>query len=456
MPSNLRTPKTLSRWLALDYHRRRTLFAAWWRWVSGGAVLGLLLVGGVLLARGRGAFQAGPVSHPHALFNHDCGKCHQKTLTTLARVWYGDEVGTVTDAACQQCHRGEPHNAPHAGPVGRCVDCHTEHRGHDALVRVADRKCLACHAGLERHDGSASPFARTVSAFAEGGHPPFPRYPDPGTIRFNHALHLAGPLPVMDLKQRRKQEDEARKKGIDPATIDWPRPALKPLACADCHEAEEAGGVMKPIRYEAHCKECHPVGAQLAGPWKGEALKRASVFGREALEHPRPGQGTAPVRASLRDALARFIARNPAFLERASGEAARPLPDRDAQDRKAEAAFKWVGGQMEKIEKHVIEGVGGCRYCHATEAGEVVKPAIPARWWKHARFRHDKHRMALCAECHPGVEHSKDTKDVLLPGLETCLKCHEAGGRSKARAACMDCHAYHDPAKQRKPRATGR
>src|SRR5262245_1919652 len=130
MPSEVRSPRTLSSWLELDYHRRRRLFTGWWRWVLGGAVLGGLALAGLYAATGNKAFQAGPVTRPHALFNHDCGRCHERTFATIARLWQGDTVGSVTNGACLKCHEGSAHNHPHGGEVGRCVECHKEHRGH--------------------------------------------------------------------------------------------------------------------------------------------------------------------------------------------------------------------------------------------------------------------------------------------------------------------------------------
>jgi hypothetical protein len=61
---------------------------------------------------------------------------------------------------------------------------------------VADGYCTACHADLRRNDGQAPAFDPHVRGFAAGQHPEFrlfasDRPADPGTVRFNHAVHLA-------------------------------------------------------------------------------------------------------------------------------------------------------------------------------------------------------------------------------------------------------------------------
>jgi hypothetical protein len=111
---------------------------------------------------------------------------------------------------------------------------------------------------------------------------------------------------------------------------------------------------------------------------------------------------------------------------------------------------------MSGLERAAFDGAGGCKYCHTPEKparreGELpvfLKPNIPTRWWHRAKFRHDSHRMNACSECHKDVEQSKDTKDVLLPTMDNCLKCHVKGEPSKARSSCMDCHSFHDPKQQ--------
>jgi predicted CXXCH cytochrome family protein len=433
MPSELRTPRTLASWLELDYFQRRRLFSTWWWWILGGTALGAVLLGGMYASSGKRAFQAGPVSHPHALFNDDCGKCHEKAFTTVTRLWAGDEVGTVTDRACSQCHAGPPHH----GAAGRCVDCHKEHRGHGMLMRYGEGTCVKCHVDLDATGGPRTGVARSVTAFTSGGHPE-PRTPPAHSRRFPHDVHLtdAG-VPV---------------RGADG------KMSFKKLACIECHEPDAAGKLMKPISYNRHCAECHPLGKQLVGNWQGEEmLAQARAFARERIPHPGPGQGVGVVRGSLRDALSRFISdpRHAAFLQPA-GQAPRPLPDRGPGASLAlnKEQFEWVNEQMAKIEPLTF-GKGGCGYCHQMGQDKgglptVVRPKIPDRWWTRSVFRHEAHTMMSCLDCHD-AKHSTRDSEVMMPKMEVCLKCHDTNKRASARSGCVQCHIYHDPDGRREP-----
>jgi hypothetical protein len=73
----------------------------------------------------------------------------------------------------------------------------------------------------------------------------------------------------------------------------------------------------------------------------------------------------------------------------------------------------------------------------------VVKSNITQRWFQHAVFNHDTHKLLRCVECHSGALTSQETADVLLPGIQTCEKCHH-GGREAAESRCFECHTYHD------------
>lgn len=445
MPSDLRSPKTLANWIELDYPNRRRLFGRGWKLL----LLGTLLASGLALSAlalgwGHRAFQAGPVSMPHAMFNGDCQKCHDGDFSTLARLWGGTGI-SVPDHKCLACHAGSHHNPPHAA-MGRCVDCHKEHRGHAALVRVDDTHCVRCHQDLRREDGSEPRFERHVTAFTTNGHPPVRTATDPGTVRFNHAVHLAT-AGVMDLASRR----------------------LVRLHCDDCHQPEADGKTLKPIAYDLHCSRCHPLGAPIVGSFAdAERKKLARDFAALRLPHPRPGQSAAVVRAALRDQLTRFITgpKGPLFLGAPVEGPRRPLPGQPTWEKLTtpEKEFLWVRAALEKSEDALFTAAGGCAYCHATPEAPLrlggdglplVPPAaIPSRWWKHATFDHQAHRFLDCAQCHKARDSGR-TEDVLLPSLDTCLTCHTRGARSSARGDCVECHVFHDPAAQRAARARG-
>ena len=90
-----------------------------------------------------------------------------------------------------------------------------------------------------------------------------------------------------------------------------------------------------------------------------------------------------------------------------------------------------------------------CAQCHALQFVAnapwpiVAKSNITQRWFQHAVFNHDTHKLLKCVECHAAALTSQETADVLLPGIQTCEKCHR-GGRQAAESRCFECHTYHD------------
>jgi len=50
--------------------------------------------------------------------------------------------------------------------------------------------------------------------------------------------------------------------------------------------------------------------------------------------------------------------------------------------------------------------------------------------------------MVSCTECHAALT-SRETADILIPGIATCEKCHHSGADA-AESRCFECHTYHD------------
>jgi hypothetical protein len=98
-----------------------------------------------------------------------------------------------------------------------------------------------------------------------------------------------------------------------------------------------------------------------------------------------------------------------------------------------------------------------CATCHELERKIQALPqiraaSVPARWFMHARFLHRSHRELECSSCHTRAARSRQTSDVLIPGIELCRECHqntESRWPRQTPAAptrCTACHAYHDRA----------
>src|SRR5439155_16961585 len=122
-------------------------------------VLSLAVVAGTLWPNNRTAYQAGPLSPPHAPFNANCGVCHTESFVTASRFLPANrDVRAAPDAACVVCHPAgahSPHQLKYIGADGQaaaCAECHHEHHGVVSLTRIDDAYCTTCHANLPTDD----------------------------------------------------------------------------------------------------------------------------------------------------------------------------------------------------------------------------------------------------------------------------------------------------------------
>jgi predicted CXXCH cytochrome family protein len=475
MPAPQRDPKAFTRWFRLDYFRRpRSL-----RRLYSPVLAAVLVLTGAVAAAGvafvvrkapgpRAAFQAAPVSTPHALFADRCEVCHDegRAFMTALRLWPGAaHASSVSDQACLQCHPAGGHNprSPHfvnadTGQSKNCTQCHREHRGDAALSRLPDAFCTQCHADLQVKDGKPC-FYANIRRF-DADHPDFGAWrkgglTDPGTVHFSHKAHLDLATGFAHIPPERVEATWAKANIREARKIDE-------QGCAYCHKMDEAGRYMRPIRYQDHCAACHPLLPQLQpGAWPEDV---ESGFTQTPLHHPGRGEDAAAVRGELLERFSRLPTPNlppagddelrPFFLNR-------PVPPLGDGKRRAlgagiaaDAALFSPDAQKAAVlpgfEGLVNFNVNvGCAYCHEEAPGRgqddlpVYKfPQLLDRWFPHARFDHRAHRMMKCADCHAEAEASTDNKDVLLPKIGNCRQCHGAAG-GKARSDCLECHTYH-------------
>src|SRR2546429_7996899 len=160
MPGPRNSPKAFSDWYETDYFRRPRR-----PWVLTLTIVGVMLIAGAGIALtfawpgGQAAYQAGPLSDPHAFLADNCAACHTGAFVTDARLLpgHGDDRATP-DAACLQCHQAGVHHPNQTqfvgttGPDGQsaanCAGCHHEHNGGASIARLSDAHCTACHANL--------------------------------------------------------------------------------------------------------------------------------------------------------------------------------------------------------------------------------------------------------------------------------------------------------------------
>jgi hypothetical protein len=279
-------------------------------------------------------------------------------------------------------------------------------------------------------------FAKKINQFSTD-HPAFGAWQqgglvDPGTVRFNHKIHLS--LKPVGLRG-----------------IDKPLAALQAQQCSYCHQLDPAGRYLLPINYDQHCSQCHPLSVAVAGTWEKQEVRAAA---ERFAQQPAPHKDPLTVRAALRERYTQFVQDHPAILGlQQPAEPPRWIPSAPRAQPVTDKEWLWVNDQLQTAERLVFDGANGCRYCHQVDAArgpgnlpQYLPAKIPTRWFPHSTFSHERHRMLDCAQCHAQVASSSDTKDVLLPKIEDCKQCHNP--RVGARTDCAECHRYHDRAKE--------
>jgi len=194
---------------------------------------------------------------------------------------------------------------------------------------------------------------------------------------------------------------------------------------------------MAPVNYMEHCSACHPL----------QFDRRFS----ESVPHKEP----KIVHDFVVQKLTTYIAAHPSEIPLVD-EPDKRLPTRPPQP-PARNAQEWV--QQRLADAEFLLWRKSCKECHSLSYPNgndslpvVAKAAITARWLPHANFDHEAHQMVACTSCHTKATGSKETSDVLIPGVQSCRECHHSG-KDAAEARCFECHTYHDWSKE-KP-ATG-
>ncbi|HLJ91611.1 MAG TPA: hypothetical protein VKU02_00325, partial [Gemmataceae bacterium] len=340
MPSSFRDPKTLADWIQLDYFRKpgrvwRVRNILTWSIFAGCVAL----VAFTWWPRTRFVYESRPVSSAHAMFNDHCGVCHVESFQPVARLLRADpDVHSVADQTCRTCHDGPPHHHHEL----HCSTCHQEHRGRSLLARVADDQCTVCHANLDAVGGSPGGFAVTIHAFSTD-HPAWQRT-DPGTIHFNHKVHL--------------QLTPESVRSIDNPLVTLKDPQQR---CMVCHQLDDqpdaAGRYLKPVQYEQHCSQCHALSVGIAGNGMEEKVRTAAErFAREPAPHKDP----VTVRAVLRERYTHFVQENPAVLSaHESAEPPRWISGIAHVQSTADREWFWVRDQLRIAERLVFDGANG-------------------------------------------------------------------------------------------------
>lgn len=421
MPRRLRTAKKLGTRHDLNYFKRWTRTRRW-RFILAIAVpsLAVLWIAFHGSTRGSAAFSSGPMSKAHSVFGKQCDSCHVKMINGVRTVGFKNNA---TDEACLACHDAPKHNAKETFTPS-CSTCHVEHVGAVQLAHVADKSCSQCHASLKVNSGNVAINASITDFHSQ--HPEFrlakDGHRDPGTVALNHALHMKpidgpnGKVQMECFDCHRTKEDSTKPWRFAQAGF-APAPAASP-------ENENPRSHMAPPLFAAACAGCHSM------PF--DRRTAASV------PHVEPAMVRAFVTTQLKELSGKASLSDSELRLIAGTKPAAP----------STASFEQQLAQAEQLLWRKT-----CKQCHSVDlrAGadglpKITPSNITKRWFQKAMFNHESHAAVDCASCHSKTMASMETSDVLIPGIETCRKCH-SGDPAKlgnAESRCFECHQYHD------------
>lgn len=407
-----------------------------------------------------------------------CAFCHNEHIGDLG-------LKRMPDSACTSCHRNlDKHfTAPADGASSSFVAAVSTFSNDNGHPEFAVRRLLAASPGDERLGPGHKVFKLLESVEGKDGAEGGKRYRDAAKIKFNHELHLGillGPNQKVLLERI----------GLDGGKLNVDLQNLMDgsQVCTMCHQVDPAGRYMQSISFEKHCHQCHKmwVDDKTESPHEAPDVVRGFLtehftlqvinsperFQIEAQDRAVPGRQQRPrLSAAEAKAVASEVAKSEAELQK------KPAPG-------AEELQKLLS-QAENSAARRENGVKStCAKCHELGVAEsgvgklepnwTVQPTnIPTRWQPHAVFSHQSHQLLNCAECHgladkdanakqdylphTSVFHSRDTGDVLLPGVALCRRCHSTTPEQSpegnaprhigARAGCVECHIYHDHSK---------
>ena len=427
-------------------------------------------------------YSSGRLSAAHAVLERECSVCHVRQAGTFA--------AEAKDPACLDCHDGPLHHASKTAAPD-CATCHVEHRGRINLSAASNQACVECHSDLSPATG-ASHYSNHIRSF-EDGHPEFATLRsaggigarDSGTIKLNHALHMKpirrGPNgPIVNLECGNCH----RPTSVD-ADVTYADPKYRAAAVSykDSDEflsvhagtlkpakAPSGRELMAPVKFANACAACH--------------LLTFDKSFEEGVPHDKP----EAVHSFVVKKFTEYIATHPGELREMQDPerdlTGRPLPPK----MRVLTAPQWISEHTAVAEELLWHKT--CAQCHtltttpledtriARWSATDAKPIASARgaesysnsnamlasvsmklpdiapanttltWMPHAKFDHDAHRGFTCVSCHVKALTSTEASDLLIPGIETCKKCH-APGPEHAESRCYECHTYHDWSKRK-------
>ena len=496
-----RTTKSVAKRHDLDYFKKGSPVRLWQWWLTLAAVCAAVLWLGVsVLRHGDRMFSAGPMSSAHAVFGQKCVACHQPVIAGAGWLPVFGSSKRVPDSACLNCHAAPAHHPATAAFTPKCGSCHIEHQGSMRLASVADVTCTQCHADLKVRSGSLT-VPSGIHSFVNG-HPDFRPLQGIGdasreaafSLRFNHAEHmksgLSGPRGKVDMRC-----SDCHRTPNDASSVVWrfqgapeSTPQMKDtefegtqatgavsslaasarmvrVAQSARPDVHAGGAYMKPASYQQTCRACH-------------TLRFDSHISAEA-----PHADPATVQKFVVAEIASYAVTHPQVVANEienwqgmsdiAGRMPWPAPHTPQE---------WIAARVAHADRLLWRGK--CSLCHQITGGEIASissravlrnaslevsapasisaadqaalPVVaptqqPQRWFADSVFRHDAHQEVQCAQCHANALSSTTGKDVLLPSIAVCQRCHDGATRPQgppvstghAESGCFLCHQYH-------------
>jgi len=281
-------------------------------------------------------------------------------------------------------------------------------------------------------------------------------------LKFNHAMHMtAGLMHAANGRQSfgiadMPEEFQQRYKKVanEKGQIQ--------LNCESCHELDRTnvatldglpgaigvprgtGEYYRPVVYEQHCQACHSLPYRPGG-------------GNSPDAHVQHRLNAKQLETRVRDVLLTQLVRETPELQDLHRET---IPGNEPPDLLTDTGRAWLEAELNQSAHYLKTAV--CAECHETAAmdampslfPDVSTTNVPNVWLKHARFDHSAHRAVACVECHARAysdkaDASRLAKDVLVPNIESCVRCHaprqDFNGQliGGARHDCVECHLYH-------------
>ena len=374
-------------------------------------------------------WSSGPLDDNHRFIGNDCTACHANPFQP------------VRNSECEKCHAEVQHHVDVRSADmklfdrERCAQCHFEHKEPATLVLRDPRLCTDCHSRLDELKSNA--LVRDSSDFGSN-HPEFriavlseDQIVAPGQWR---AIWLEASKPQTFKETSHLKFSHAQH--LDPKGIESPL-GDRVLECSDCHRPNASGREMMPIRMEIQCSGCHSLHFDEHDTSSGVPHGDLPRMFRALREHFSRLylEAGPPTRADR-------------GMRRPGGEARQMSLDeqRRARDWADTESLKMARELLEKrvcVDCHDVTHVLGAT---GIDQWKVSPVRLTQNWMPRARFNHAAHITESCTSCHNQAEHSKQSTDILMPGITKCRECH--GGShdtTKLGSDCVMCHRFHLP-----------